>query len=993
MEQVLCPITVGRRQERRRLEAALSAAVDGEARVVVLAGDAGLGKTRLASELARTAAGAGAAVLWGSCSEAELSLPYLPFLEAVGNHLTVADLPGLRQRLLTHRELGRLFPQLELEAPPPDPNDPFQGRLRLFEAVLGLLRLLSEPGGLLLVLENMHWADAASRELLDYLVRRLRGTRVAVLVTCRLERLGRRHPLLLLVDSWRRARIADLIELEPLSSEEVGEVLRATLSLEAVPSEICRLLHERSEGNPFALEEILKQALDRGLVSLAGVEARQLAEVRLPRSVQDSVLSRLEDLPEETAELLRCASVLGTSFDYALLESITGLDSRAVRAALRICTRQQLLEEDPQREGCYRFRHSLTREAIYADLLAPQREELHSLAAEALSAREGTPAVELCHHLLAARRDREAVPLALAAAEQAERAHAYGEAADLCERVLPLVSDPRQRAELLCRTGRVLWAQGNAARAERHLREGVRELERLGDSRAAAGQRIWLGRCHRDRSQPELAQSEFETARQRLEQEPPSEELAMAHVQLARLAVFQLDGNRAVELARRAAEVATAAGARAPRIEAHTYLGLGHIQLGRLEEGLEHLDLAHREAAAGGYDLVAAFALYNAVVVLVQHQRPLEAVARLEALKSLEAGELARLQALRADGFLHLWGLGQPVEAERAFRQALVLAGQGELQGHVNWLLTHLAVTLAELDRLEEARELLPDRLLAREGQDRATRLFAEMRIGLDSGRLEAALPAAEEVLAQAWPLRTRLYLSVAAAEALLEADRRADARRLLELAEQAGADRQHPYVLNLRGILALAEGAPAPAAQALRAAADSWRDSGARLWESRARLALARALAEGGQVEDARTELQEVLRSAQQRRAALMARLAREALSRLGSRVLRTEHVKEALEALHTPTELDRLPLGRLLGLAGDSGRLQRLLVETVEELASSSDGRVREAGQLLRDYYLRRLGSQELVAERLHLTRATFYRRLHLGWDLLGRRLTSRS
>ena len=403
----LCPVTVGRDSEMARLVGALETAHQGDSRTVVLTGDAGLGKTRMAADVRRSAADRGMATMWGGCSEAELALPYLPFLEAIGNHLAQADLGGLRRQLASHRELAWLFPQLELEEPPRDPSDPVQGKLRLFEAVLALLRTCARPGGLLLVLENVHWADASSRELLEYLVRRLRGARAMLLVTCRLDGLERRHPLIVAVDHWRRAGLVQRIDLGPLTVDRIGEMIRATVGVETVPMEIRRLLRERSEGNPFVLEEILKEALDRGAVTRHDSAWRHesLQRLRLPRTVRDSVLGRLAGLPEEAADVLRCASVLGRSFDYPLLAAISGRQGNDVQSALRVCMLQQLVEEDPDVDGHYRFRHSLTRESVYEDMLVPQRQDLHAAAADALRSRPDTPAVELCRHLLAAGRE------------------------------------------------------------------------------------------------------------------------------------------------------------------------------------------------------------------------------------------------------------------------------------------------------------------------------------------------------------------------------------------------------------------------------------------------------------------------------------------------------------------------------------------------------------------------------------------------------------
>jgi len=995
----LCPVTVGREGETERLAAALEAARGGDGRAVVITGDAGLGKTRLAADIRRMATDAAMVSMWGGCSEAELALPYLPFLEAIGNHLTQVDVHAIRGQLASgHRELAWLFPQLELDEPPLDPAaDIGQGKHRLFEAVLALVRTCAQPNGLLLILENLHGADASTRELLEYLVRRLRGAPVMLLVTCRLDGLDRRHPLPQAVEHWRRSGLVERIDLTPLTADHVGEMIRATVGIQTVPLEVRRLLSARTEGNPFVLEEILKEALDRGAVSRHDPAWRHesLQRLRLPRTVRDSVLGRLADLPEEAAEVLRCASVLGRSFDYPLLVAISGCAPSEVQTALRTCVQQQLLEEDPDVQSHYRFRHSLTRESVYEDLLVPQREELHAAAAEALRARPGTPAVDLCHHLLAARRDQEAAPLGLAAAEQALRAHAYQDAARLYERILPLVEED-VRPDLLCRMGMAYLLAGDPARAERHLSGGVAALDALGRSRAAASYRLWLGRCHWERHHPDLAIAEYETARALLEPEGPSEDLAMAYVRLASTAIFALDGERSARMAERAIEIATAAGAEAdaPRIWAYTYLGLGLIQVGQLDTGFDAVDRSYREAAAAGLNVIAANALYNSILVRIQHLRPLEAQERTEALRGMHAGSMGQLQALRAVGQTYLWGLGRPGPALTAYEEALALAREGQATYYVNWLQVQLAVAHLQLDRLETARRLLPDRSSARESQDRIDGPWAEMRLALDSGRPGAALDVAEEVAADAGrPLRVRLFLGDVAVEALVAVGRAAEAEALVERLTAAGAHPEHHYLRRMRGRAAVAAGRLEEGIVDLQAAADTFRLAGSRGEECRTRLALAGALAEAGSVESAQAELRTALASAEERGAALEARMARAILAGLGSRSVTSDHVKEALEALHRPGELGRIPLGRLLGLEAAPGeeRLRTLLVEHVEALATSVDGREREAGQLLRDYYVRRVGSQEVVADRLHMTRATFYRRLHMGWDLLGERLTA--
>jgi len=300
IQQVVCPVIIGREREVTLLEDALLAANRGEGQIVVLAGEAGLGKTRLAGELGRRADKLGMAVLTGACSEAELSLPYLPFLEAIGNHLATTDLEHVREALgPVRRELAHLFPQLEPDQSLTDSGDSTQAKLRLFEGVLALLRVAADAHGLLLVVEDLHWADASTRELLDYMSRRLRGTRIMLLGTYRSDELHRKHPLLPTVQGWRRAGTAYVIDLEPLSPIGVADMVLAIFD-QPIRTEFRDFLHARSEGNPFVLEELLKAALDRGDIFRTPErwERKELSEMKLPRTVQDTILLRVERLSD-----------------------------------------------------------------------------------------------------------------------------------------------------------------------------------------------------------------------------------------------------------------------------------------------------------------------------------------------------------------------------------------------------------------------------------------------------------------------------------------------------------------------------------------------------------------------------------------------------------------------------------------------------------------------------------------------------------------------
>src|SRR5580704_13697606 len=310
LARVLCPDLIGRDAELSVLEDALLATLRGDGRVVIIGGEAGMGKTRLVNELTQRARRLNCIVMSGACSEAELSLPYLPFLEAVGNHLATQNLPELRERLGSAAdELAHLFPQMG--RPTPSGDDTTQAKLRLFESILLLLRDAAGSRALLLVLEDLQWSDPATRELLDYATRRLRSANVLILATYRTDEMHRKHALLPTIEGWRRNGQAELIELKALPSSAVADIVCTIFEEAQVSDEFRDFLRDRSEGNPFVLEEMLRDALDRGDIfrTDTGWDRKALGEMRIPRTVRDTILHRIERLSREEVAVLSAASV------------------------------------------------------------------------------------------------------------------------------------------------------------------------------------------------------------------------------------------------------------------------------------------------------------------------------------------------------------------------------------------------------------------------------------------------------------------------------------------------------------------------------------------------------------------------------------------------------------------------------------------------------------------------------------------------------------
>jgi len=843
--------------------------------MVVLAGEAGIGKTRLADELSNQARRLGTVVLSGVCSEAELALPYLPFVEAIGNHLAGEDAEALAERLgPTGAELSQLFPQFGARGPD-TPSDTGQAKLRLFEAIVALLSIPAAERSLLLVIEDVHWADDSSRELLDHLARRLGGMRALVLVTYRSDELHRRHPFLPMVRAWRRSGLAEMIELAPLTRAGIAEMIGAMTGTGAVEPELVEFLYERSEGNPFFLEEMLNDAVTR-LAPDQDLTRAALADAAVPETVRDTILQRLARLDPDQAAVLEAGAVIGRGFDYSLLLAVSDAEESVAQAALEAAIAQQLLEEHPDYPGRYRWRHALTEEAIHDSVVSPRRQAIHSRTADALAADESSRSVDVANHLLWASRFEEAVPMCLRSADEAERASAFGEAAALLERVLPRVDDQLEHARLVCRIGHDRALNGEPGPAQGFLSEGVAALERLGEPLEAARYRIVLGRCFWERSEPDAARAEFERARDVLAEAGPSAELAMAYVRLAGLHAFELEYALCLEAAGSAVEIAEAAGADFERVYALGFLGLGYLDAGEHTRGFERMDACYEEALAKGYWHVAQNVTWNDIWsrIRVLHGGLEERLERFDLMPSWPLITLTRTSARsyisKARGELHA-----------AREDAELGIGLNDRLGYRKMVWrsrVHLAEILVELGRYEEAKAVLPPISARTELQDTVYDAAAQIRTRLANDELASAVDLARDILEQdqrlsIYPEPLALAVEVFVAAGDLSRAREA-ASRIGDRPEDSGT----AFVQEARGRVLLAEGDGEAAARELRAAATAAGDAGYLLVALRARVVLAEALAAAGDLAGAADELRDVVEQAMPRDAGLIVDQARAA-------------------------------------------------------------------------------------------------------------------
>ncbi len=941
LKQALCDTLVGRDAELSVLEdALLSVERDGSGGLALIAGEAGMGKTRLAHEVAGRARSLGWDVLWGSCSEAELAAPYLPFVEALGNHFAGrapeqvhAELGGAA------RELSLLFPQLALSDSAPAAGDPAQAKLRLFESVVAVLRAAARRGGALLVVDDIHWADASTRELLDHLARRLIDVPALVLCTYRSDELQRRHPLLPTLQAWRRSRLAETVTLARLPPLGVAEMIASIFDADEVADDFRDLIADRTEGNPFVVEEMLREAIERGDVFLADGrwERRAIEELGIPETVRETILLRVFRLDDRHVDVLRAASVLGRSFSHASLLELADAGEDVVQLALEEALGAQLIVDVGGRTPGFAWRHALTQEAVYTDTVGPRRQRLHERAADAL-AREGAPAVEVAGHLLGAGVPERAVPVCLSAADEAERALALDEAAELLERVLPYLDDLEQ-ARAMCRIGRLRWLGGDPGAAIQLITGGI---ERLGADVPAEvpAYRIVLGRAYWETESSERALRQYELAREALEPLGPSADLAMALLRISGMRTFDCDFADARDAAERAIAVAEACGAALERTWARLFLAIAVVGLPEREDGFELMAECFEEAVAGGWSHIAMNAVHNDVWTRAHLpagglELALERLGRCP----FHPTQIGLFELCRA--WIAL-AAGTPRRALEQAEAALAIFG-GRARKYDWRARVAAADALLDLDRLDEAAAILPPPSTRAERQDIVYDSPARIGIALALGRLDEAAALAEELAA----FDRLLYPSAVAlaVEALLAAGRIDRAAALVERSRMWDGN---VAFAEAAARIALARGESVEAVVLLERAQEQAAGAGLRRWERRGQALLGEALAASGELERSRAVLQRLCDEATAAGALRSAR-AGEALGRkLGLEVSMPLEEDEAAGAPELLPQGERLVTSLFADVRGYTGMAESSapaelaeFVATLHRLAVAEVGR----------------------------------------------------
>ncbi|MET8452266.1 AAA family ATPase [Streptomyces sp. NPDC005209] len=690
----ITPPLIGRDGELSRLADVLERAQHGEARAVLVAGDAGVGKTRVLDEAVERAVASGTTVVTGHCVDlGDVGLPYLPFTEILG---ALAADERFAAALAAHPVVDRLL------GAGTDTARDADGRLRLFEGVAGLLADLADLAPLLVVLEDIHWADQSSRDLLRFLLSRGGpARRLAVFASYRADDLHRRHPLRPLLAELVRLPAVERLELRPLPDQDVTRLVRA-LRDRPLPETTVRRIVQRAEGNAFYAEEL--------------VAATDMGAAGMPSGLADVLLIRVEQLSDTAQQVLRTAAVAGRRVGHELLREAVGLPEDELESALREAVGRQLLV--PGDGDTYSFRHALAREAVYADLLPGERSRLHGAFARLLAARgpSAESAAERAHHYRESHDLPEALAASLEAADHAQRVGAPAEELRHLETALDLWSSvavaARPAGEGLDRVTLTLRASAAAAHAgDPHRAVSLTRAALAGaghdaDSELAARIRYTLAGNLLTVDSLTAAYAYSSEALAMIPQQPPSRTwlwAAATHVLAAR---HVGETGTALRLARQALGVAREL--RVTDAEADLLVSLTGLEgAGRgSREGRERLRQARELARGAGNAPVEMRALFNLAVGCFESgdlqdclpwlDEGLERARRAGLLSSPYPREMRYLQLLA------LYTLGRWDECVRTADADAETAG-----GYALGPALYVALARGDLRAVERARALL----------------------------------------------------------------------------------------------------------------------------------------------------------------------------------------------------------------------------------------------------------------------------------------------
>ena len=698
---------IDRTAELSKLKTAFENALANRSSVVAVDGEAGVGKTRLMQELGMRVQSEGAVVLTGSASEA--GGPYAPWVEAARQF--VGQAPGeLLRRMLGRNvsELVKLVPDIVVKfgtIPPSKPLGEQQDKIRFNEAVTQFFISICTESPLLLLFDDMQWADQSSLDLLEYFVRSTSSLRVLTACSYRVEDVQVDSPLYKSLMQFNKQRLLETIHVRNLSKEETVELIKRMFGEQTISSEFADLIYQRTGGNPFFVEEVLRSLVEDGTIfrTASKWDRKPIQEIVLPESVKSVLNARLTKLQPETLNVLTIASVIGSEFDFEVLRGVSQLEEDALLQRLEKAFSAGLVRQVPHQRNIFKFTDDRIRELLLNDLIPIRRAKYHLKIAEVMervySKNLEGQAETVASHFSEGGDIERTIKYSIMAGDRNRTIHAYEHAIADYKRALDLIeSEKGEKAGLLEKLAGCYNLAGQEQDSVRYYQQALSLCEKLGDLEACARISVDLTWPLYRSSTQTGAQDALTALRQALkyvEADPESYEAAAVYSSLADYLTYLGQDDEAniwVDKALKTGEktgnfaaVVQARGMTKPSILYHS---------GRIDEGLQLLQEALDLALKHNLHLLAINILLN--LSLYTYPRDL-AKGREFALQELEICKRE---------------LGSPTEA-----------GSYALLSWLDWLKGDWAVALDEANRALETAQWL--------GFTNDPILFAEVSRGL----------------------------------------------------------------------------------------------------------------------------------------------------------------------------------------------------------------------------------------------------------------------
>jgi class 3 adenylate cyclase len=764
---------VDRAGERQELRAHWDQAQQARGHLVLLSGEPGVGKSRLAQDLIAHAQNAGATILRGGCYEYEATTPYLPFVEAFRDWARRLSAEQLRTALgATATEIAKFAPEIEIKLGALTANAPLspgEERLRMFDNAARLLRALAAERGLLVFVDDLHWADQGTLSLMHYLLRHLRGDRVLLLGAYREIELDRAHPLASALVEWNRERLSTRVPLGRLSLADTGGLLATLFGQESVADDFAMALYRETEGNPFFIEEVVKSLIEQGQIYREGErwQRKETHELAIPQSVKEAIGRRLTRLSDPAIDTLRTAAALGKVFLFSELAAVSPENEEALLDALDEASAAQLIRAHGGPSGTssagddtFAFTHDKIREVLYSELNSIRRRRLHQRIGETLEKLHGVVAAEapdaeahaqdLAYHFALAGDLAKSLTYSRRAARNAERVFAHDDA-------LKFLEQARESAEALNRSDDI--AAIDEQIGDIHVARGVIPLavqsyeNALGvvtDPATRASLKVKVGNAYVPTGDPR-GFAYLEEALVELDPKTQTNALALATALVGRYYHYRTEHRKAIEFLERARQLAEPLGDAETISNVYMYLAGAHQHLLQYDDSNRwaraSIELGERERFPLAVALGNEFLAENAAGrgrwddAIVYSARDAEEGRKIGSLNRVTWAEFGRVQGLHGRGELHA--------ALQAAEAALALCEQIGETRLATWFDPMAAVVAADL------------------GDDPSARMHAER--GLERAQ------QLNQLLLSAWALHARGYFAM----------QRGDIRDALEWYEQ----------------------------------------------------------------------------------------------------------------------------------------------------------------------------------------------------------------